>query len=124
MHSTGVKVRIMPLYLIGRHTWLHPVFTVFSFLRHDYGKVLCCCEIYWLLLFFQMEAKNLAIVFGPTLIRKADDNMVAMFTDMSDHCKIIESIVLHVSKSSFAFSFKFLSVLGEFLGIQLKTIIQ
>lgn len=44
-----------------------------------------------------MEAKNLAIVFGPTLIRKADDNMVAMFTDMSDHCKIIESIVLHVS---------------------------
>ncbi|XP_052778297.1 uncharacterized protein LOC128215599 isoform X2 [Mya arenaria] len=43
----------------------------------------------------RMEAKNLAIVFGPTLIRKADDNMVAMFTDMSDHCKIIESIVLH-----------------------------
>ena len=49
------------------------------------------------LLLFQMEAKNLAIVFGPTLIRKADDNMIAMFTDMSDHCKIIESIVLHVS---------------------------
>jgi len=44
-----------------------------------------------------MEAKNLAIVFGPTLIRKADDNVVSMFTDMSDHCKIIESIVLHVS---------------------------
>ena len=44
-----------------------------------------------------MEAKNLAIVFGPTLIRKADNNMGAMFTDMSDHCKIIESIVLHVS---------------------------
>lgn len=44
-----------------------------------------------------MEAKNLAIVLGPTLIRKADDNMVAMVTDMSDHCKIIESIILHVS---------------------------
>ncbi|XP_045168315.2 rho GTPase-activating protein 21-like isoform X3 [Mercenaria mercenaria] len=43
----------------------------------------------------RMEAKNLAIVFGPTLIRKADDNMVAMVTDMSDHCKIIESIILH-----------------------------
>ncbi|WAQ93624.1 RHG21-like protein [Mya arenaria] len=42
----------------------------------------------------RMEAKNLAIVFGPTLIRKADDNMVAMFTDMSDHCKIIESITM------------------------------
>ena len=44
-----------------------------------------------------MEAKNLAIVFGPTLIRTSDDNMTAMFTDMSDHCKIIESIILHVS---------------------------
>ncbi|XP_060566502.1 rho GTPase-activating protein 21-like isoform X4 [Ruditapes philippinarum] len=43
----------------------------------------------------RMEAKNLAIVFGPTLIRKSDDNMVSMVTDMSDHCKIIESIVLH-----------------------------
>ncbi|XP_052258523.1 uncharacterized protein LOC127863158 isoform X3 [Dreissena polymorpha] len=43
----------------------------------------------------RMQAKNLAIVFGPTLIRKADDNMVAMVTDMSDHCKIIESIILH-----------------------------
>ena len=45
-----------------------------------------------------MEAKNLAIVFGPTLIRTTDDNMAAMVTDMSDHCKIIESIILHVSK--------------------------
>ena len=45
-----------------------------------------------------MEGKNLAIVFGPTLIRTADEDMVAMFTDMSDHCKIIESIVLHVSR--------------------------
>ena len=44
-----------------------------------------------------MEAKNLAIVFGPTLIRTTDGNMTAMFTDMSDHCKIIESIILHVS---------------------------
>ena len=48
-----------------------------------------------------MEAKNLAIVFGPTLIRTTDDNMTAMFTDMSDHCKIIESIILHVSNSAF-----------------------
>ncbi|KAH3881946.1 hypothetical protein DPMN_005874 [Dreissena polymorpha] len=44
-----------------------------------------------------MQAKNLAIVFGPTLIRKADDNMVAMVTDMSDHCKIIEMYVLYLS---------------------------
>ena len=51
----------------------------------------------FLFLFFQMEAKNLAIVFGPSLIRKGDDNMLAMVTDMSDHCKIIESIILHVS---------------------------
>ncbi|KAL4222410.1 Rho GTPase-activating protein 21 [Mactra antiquata] len=43
----------------------------------------------------RMEAKNLALMFGPTLIRKTEDSMVAMFTDMSDQCKIIESIILH-----------------------------
>ena len=31
----------------------------------------------------KMEVKNLAIVFGPTLVRTAEDNMLAMVTDMS-----------------------------------------
>ncbi|XP_072028473.1 LOW QUALITY PROTEIN: rho GTPase-activating protein 21-like [Amphiura filiformis] len=43
----------------------------------------------------KMEVRNLAIVFGPTLIRAADDSMVTMVTDMSDQCRIVESIIQH-----------------------------
>ena len=41
----------------------------------------------------KMEVRNLAIVFGPTLVRPADDNMLSMVTDMSQQCRIIESIL-------------------------------
>jgi len=41
----------------------------------------------------KMDLKNLAIVFGPTLVRAADDNMMAMITDMAHQCRIIESIL-------------------------------
>jgi len=41
----------------------------------------------------KMEVRNLAIVFGPTLVRTTDDNMVSMVTDMSQQCRIIESIL-------------------------------
>jgi len=41
----------------------------------------------------KMEVRNLAIVFGPTLVRTSDDNMVSMVTDMSQQCRIIESIL-------------------------------
>lgn len=43
-----------------------------------------------------MEARNLAIVFGPTLVHSADDNMVTMVTDMSHQCRIVESLILQV----------------------------
>ncbi|XP_026815704.1 rho GTPase-activating protein 21-B isoform X8 [Rhopalosiphum maidis] len=42
----------------------------------------------------KMEARNLAIVFGPTLVHSADDNMVTMVTDMSHQCRIVESLIL------------------------------
>lgn len=45
----------------------------------------------------KMEARNLAIVFGPTLVRSADDNMLTMVNDMSSQCRIIESLINHVS---------------------------
>lgn len=45
----------------------------------------------------KMEARNLAIVFGPTLVRAGDDNMVTMVTDMQHQCRIIESLLCHVS---------------------------
>lgn len=43
----------------------------------------------------KMEVKNLAIVFGPTLVRTAEDSMLAMVTDMSQQCRIIESVLNH-----------------------------
>lgn len=47
----------------------------------------------------QMDAHNLSIIFGPTLIRTKADNMAAMVNDMNDQCRIIETIILHVSCS-------------------------
>lgn len=38
----------------------------------------------------KMEVRNMAIVFGPTLVRTAGDNMMSMVTDMAQQCKIIE----------------------------------
>ncbi|XP_074659010.1 rho GTPase-activating protein 21-like isoform X2 [Tubulanus polymorphus] len=43
----------------------------------------------------KMDAKNLAIVFGPTLLRNIADDKVSMVTDMSDQCRIVESIIQH-----------------------------
>merc|ERR1712106_942316 len=43
----------------------------------------------------KMDVKNLAIVFGPTLVRSGDDNMVTMVTDMSHQCRIVETIISH-----------------------------
>lgn len=49
-----------------------------------------------------MEIRNLAIVFGPTLIRNtATEDMTSMVTDMSDQCRIIESVLRHVSVKCF-----------------------
>ncbi|KPJ01693.1 Rho GTPase-activating protein 21 [Papilio xuthus] len=45
----------------------------------------------------KMEPRNLAIVFGPTLVRAASDDMLAMVNDMSSQCRIIESFLMHYS---------------------------
>ena len=44
-----------------------------------------------------MESRNLAIVFGPTLVRTGEDTMMSMVKDMSDQCRIVETILIHVS---------------------------
>lgn len=52
-----------------------------------------------------MEVRNLAIVFGPTIIRTGDDSMMAMVKDMSDQCRIVETLISEVripSTSSFS----------------------
>ncbi|XP_077514456.1 rho GTPase-activating protein 23-like isoform X2 [Amblyomma americanum] len=44
----------------------------------------------------KMEARNLAIVFGPTLVRTADNSMLTMITDMSHQCHITEALINYV----------------------------
>uniref|UniRef100_A0A1I7XH24 Rho-GAP domain-containing protein n=1 Tax=Heterorhabditis bacteriophora TaxID=37862 RepID=A0A1I7XH24_HETBA len=40
-----------------------------------------------------METRNLALMFGPSIVRPSDDNMATMVTHMSDQCKIIETLI-------------------------------
>lgn len=44
----------------------------------------------------QMETRNLALMFGPSIVRPSDDNMATMVTHMSDQCKIIETFITYV----------------------------
>lgn len=43
-----------------------------------------------------MEPRNLALVFGPTLVRTSEDKMIDMVTHMPDRYKIVETLILHV----------------------------
>lgn len=47
-----------------------------------------------------MEPRNLALVFGPTLVRTSEDNMTDMVTHMPDRYKIVETLILHVRTNS------------------------
>ncbi|XP_042207137.1 rho GTPase-activating protein 21-B-like isoform X2 [Homarus americanus] len=50
-------------------------------------NIVCHCDMN------KMDVRNLAIVFGPTLVRSGDDNMVTMVTDMSHQCRIVETLI-------------------------------
>ncbi|CAG9817323.1 unnamed protein product, partial [Phaedon cochleariae] len=43
----------------------------------------------------KMEAKNLAIVFGPTIVRPEGETMESMVSHMTNQCKIVETLVTH-----------------------------
>ncbi|KAI5097178.1 rho GTPase-activating protein 23 isoform X3 [Silurus meridionalis] len=43
----------------------------------------------------KMEPRNLALVFGPTLMRTSEDNMTDMVTHMPDRYKIVETLIQH-----------------------------
>uniref|UniRef100_A0A7N5P8G1 Rho GTPase activating protein 21 n=1 Tax=Ailuropoda melanoleuca TaxID=9646 RepID=A0A7N5P8G1_AILME len=45
----------------------------------------------------KMEPRNLAIVFGPTLVRTSEDNMTHMVTHMPDQYKIVETLIQHTT---------------------------
>ncbi|XP_071445903.1 rho GTPase-activating protein 21 [Hetaerina americana] len=65
-------------------------FETLKYLLFHLKKVVSHCHVN------KMEARNLAIVFGPTLVRTANDNMVTMVTDMSHQCRIVETLISHV----------------------------
>jgi len=44
----------------------------------------------------QMDVHNLAIMFGPTLVRPQDSSILVMARDNADQCRIVESIISHV----------------------------
>lgn len=44
-----------------------------------------------------MEPRNLAIVFGPSVVRKSNDSLETVVKDMRSQCTIVESLVTHVS---------------------------
>lgn len=74
-----------------------------------------------------MEPRNLAIVFGPTLVRTSEDNMANMVNHMPDQCKIVENLIQQydwfftddcdeepvVCGNSFFFSFSFVTIMKE-----------
>ncbi|XP_062336016.1 rho GTPase-activating protein 21-like isoform X2 [Osmerus eperlanus] len=43
----------------------------------------------------KMEPRNLAIVFGPTLVRSSEDNMTHMVIHMPDQYRIVETLIQH-----------------------------
>jgi len=45
----------------------------------------------------KMFIRNLAIVFGPTIVRTADESVTNLVTDMKNMCKIVEILVTNVS---------------------------
>ncbi len=43
-----------------------------------------------------MEVRNLALMFGPSIVRSSGDSMQMMVHHMSDQCKIVETLILYV----------------------------
>jgi len=64
-------------------------FETFHFLAQHLNRVMSHEDVN------KMDAHNLAIMFGPTLIRPQDNNMIVMVRDMTGQCRVVESIILH-----------------------------
>lgn len=45
----------------------------------------------------RMETRNLAIVFGPTVVRTCEENVASLVNDMQHQCKIMELLINNVS---------------------------
>lgn len=47
-----------------------------------------------------MEPKNLAIIFGPTVVWTCNETMESAVKDMQHQCRIVEALVSHVSSAA------------------------
>lgn len=84
------KLRMEELRKLVRSLPKHNYYTL-KYIIYHLKRVADNCAIN------KMEAKNLAIVFGPTIVRTEGENMESIVTDMTHQCKIVETLLLHVS---------------------------
>lgn len=50
-----------------------------------------------------MEPRNLAIVFGPSIVRTSSETLESAVKDMKHQCRIVEAFVLYVSVNLYVF---------------------
>ena len=50
-----------------------------------------------IVIFPQMHTYNLAIIFGPTVIRSQNNDMVSLVADMSNQYKVVECLITKVN---------------------------
>lgn len=55
-----------------------------------------------------MEPKNLAIIFGPSVVRSGNETLEAVVKDMKHQCRIVEALVSHVSIHRISFNVNWL----------------
>lgn len=87
--KTGME-RIMLLKDIVELLPRHPYETMKHLIRH-LCRVSDNCEVN------RMEPKNLAIIFGPSIIRTPNDTLETAVKDMKHQCRIVELLVTQVS---------------------------
>lgn len=86
--KTGME-RIMLLKDIVELLPRHPYETMKHLIRH-LCRVSDNCEVN------RMEPKNLAIIFGPSIIRTPNDTLETAVKDMKHQCRIVELLVTQV----------------------------
>uniref|UniRef100_A0A8C7DF77 Rho GTPase activating protein 23 n=1 Tax=Oncorhynchus kisutch TaxID=8019 RepID=A0A8C7DF77_ONCKI len=84
MENAGDRLKTMKK-LVCEHHYYHTL----KFLVGHLKTVADHCEKN------KMEPRNLALVFGPTLVRTSEDNMTDMVTHMPDRYKIVETLIQH-----------------------------
>lgn len=62
-----------------------------SFLMQHLNRISQHCDLN------KMEPRNLAIVFGPSVVRTSNETLETAVKDMKHQCRIVEALVSHVS---------------------------